>query len=205
MGASQSAQQEAADARLSAEIDRQIDVDERSWAFTGIPPARRPQAWPRLLGARHLRESQPPGYFEALCALSREPERLVPDTIANLRCVQKDVFNSRLGDPAKYGSGSSGSPSAGGLDPQPEPGSEARHEHGAKPPCAFLNSLATVLSAFAVHHHRLGYLPSIGYIAAKLVSVIQDEELAFWCLVALIEGDRRADDSTASARAPFRS
>ena len=49
-----------------------------------------------------------------------------------------------------------------------------------------LSSLRNVLMAYAVHNPEVGYCQSMNFIAAVLLLIV-DEELAFWCLSAVVE------------------
>lgn len=47
--------------------------------------------------------------------------------------------------------------------------------------------LRAVLRAYAARNVALGYCQSMNFVAAMLIMIMKDDELAFWCLVTLIE------------------
>ncbi|XP_058528333.1 TBC1 domain family member 2A isoform X2 [Ochotona princeps] len=67
------------------------------------------------------------------------------------------------------------------------------NKHFTCPTSCFPNKLRRVLLAFAWHNPAIGYCQGLNRLAAIALLVLDEEESAFWCLVAIVETIMPAD------------
>lgn len=128
----------------------------------------------RSLGANALREREPPGYFQALCALSEQREVLQSSSARDMRCAANDAPRLSRRRVARELQCCQGDAVLCNT-----PVDEGRER-----------ALRRVLSAYAARNPAAGYQPTVGFIAVALLSMLGTDEAAFWALAALLERER---------------
>mmetsp|Transcript_35124 Transcript_35124/g.77292 ORF Transcript_35124/g.77292 Transcript_35124/m.77292 type:complete len:423 (-) Transcript_35124:883-2151(-) len=129
-------------------------------AVRGVSPAQHAKLWPHLLRVQSYEIRHPPGYFSALQELAR--------TELGKPTAARNFHVTRI------------------RDSMPQMISAREELWRLEMQRAWL----LVLCMYALHHPEAGYTPSFGHIAASLLSVVSDPELAFWTFVSIMEDEQ---------------
>lgn len=126
---------------------------------SGVPTAARAQLWKLLSGANEERRRYPANYYHTLLSIHTEHNTPFQDEIR--RDLARTLPRINMFN--------------------------ARKQPIEQPDKGGLAKLNRVLCAYAIRNPSLGYCQGMNALAGTLLTVMEEEEDAFWCLAVLVE------------------